>query len=94
MSRDAYVEKLKARIDGWNAQFDQWEAKAREAKADAKIAYESHLAELRRKRDTARGKLSEIQGAGEGAWEALRDGAENALKELKEGIDKATARFR
>lgn len=94
MSRDAYVEKLKARIDGWNAQIGLWEAKAREAKADAKVSYESHLAELRQQRDTALGKLSAIQGAGEGAWEALKDGAENALKDLKEGIDKATARFR
>ena len=31
MTRDEYVEKLKAQVDQWNAQLQDWEAKAAQA---------------------------------------------------------------
>lgn len=94
MSRDAYVEKLKARLDQWNAQIDRWEAQAREAQADSKINYEQWLAGLRRQRDAAQSKLEELQSAGGDAWSALQDGAEKAFNDLRESVEKASAQFK
>ena len=39
-TRDAYVEKLKAQLDEWDAELDKLDAKALKSKAVAKIKYE------------------------------------------------------
>ncbi len=41
--RDAYVAKLKAQLDEWNAEVRKWEAKAEGAQADVRIEYEKQL---------------------------------------------------
>jgi len=48
--RDAYVQKLKAKLNEWNAEIDVLAAKADQAGADAKIAYHKRLEDLRAKR--------------------------------------------
>jgi hypothetical protein len=48
-NRDAYVRKLKAKLDEWNAEIDKLQAKAELAEAEAKIEYEKQLADLRAK---------------------------------------------
>ena len=37
--RDAYVQKLKAKMDEWNAEIDKLAAKADQADAETKIKY-------------------------------------------------------
>ena len=91
--RDAYVQKLKAQLDEWNADIDQLAAKAAQAEAGIKIEYQNQLNELRGKRDDVRGKLSAIQQAGEGAWEDLKEGLENSWEILKMSFNKAKTEF-
>ena len=45
--RDAYVEKMKAKLDEWNAEIDRLEAKARGAEADARLRYNKQIESLR-----------------------------------------------
>ena len=63
IDRDAYVEKVKANIDQWNAEIDKLQANAREAQADAKIQYEKQLADMRKQRDEALEKMKEVPGS-------------------------------
>ena len=91
--RDAYVQKLKAQLDEWNADIDKLAAKAAQAEAGMKIEYQNQLNELRGKRDDVRGKLSAIQEAGEGAWEDLKEGLENSWEILKMSFNKAKTEF-
>lgn len=91
--RDAYVEKLKARLDEWNADIDKLAAKAAQAEAGAKIEYQNKLDDLRAKRDDVRDKLSAMQQAGEGAWEDLKEGLINSWEILKMSFNKAKAEF-
>ncbi len=93
MNKDAYVEKLKAQLDEWNADLDKLEAKARGAKADAQIKHEEQLASLRQHRDQAKQKLNEIQLSAGGAWEHLKQGAEDAWTRLKDAVTKAKSQF-
>ena len=51
--RDAYVAKMKAKLDEWNAAIDQFEARAGVAQADARLMYERQLGELKANRDAA-----------------------------------------
>ena len=91
--RDAYVQKLKAQLDYWNADIDKLAAKAAQAEAGVKIEYQNQLDDLCAKRDDVRDRLSAVQQAGEGAWENLKEGLENSWEILKMSFNKAKSEF-
>ncbi|PTN35338.1 hypothetical protein [Desulfonatronum sp. SC1] len=91
--RDAYVQKLKAKIDEWNADIDELTAKADQAEADAKIKYQHELEELRTKRQELEGKVADLQSAGESAWEELKQGVESSWEVWKASFSRAKTAF-
>jgi hypothetical protein len=93
-TRHEYIEKLKEKLDEWDADIDILEEKAQHARADLKFEYEDQLATLRRMRDDARLKLAELKDASEGAWEDLKQGADEAWESLKTSIEKALSHFK
>ena len=91
--RDAYVQKLKSKLDEWNADIGKLEAKADKAEAEAKIEYHKQIADLRSRRKEVEAKIRELQAAGEGAWEDLKQGLENSWEILKTSFKKAKSEF-
>jgi SMC interacting uncharacterized protein involved in chromosome segregation len=49
--RDAYVQKMKAKLDEWNAELEKLSAKADVAEANAKLKYNEQIKMLRKQRD-------------------------------------------
>jgi archaellum component FlaC len=92
-SRDAYVQKLKSKLDEWNATIDKLQAKADQVEADSKIEYEKQLVELRAKVKDVDNKISDFEQAGESAWEDLKQGLENSWDILKASFTKAKSEF-
>jgi uncharacterized coiled-coil DUF342 family protein len=92
-TRDAYVQKLKAQLDDWNADITKLEAKAGLAAADAKIRYEQSLNSLRAERDQVSGKLEQIQESSEDAWEEFQGSAEDLWDRTKAAFAAAKAEF-
>jgi DNA repair ATPase RecN len=92
--RDAFVSKLKAQLDEWNADLDRLEAKMRGAEAGLKMKYEERIAALRRQRDEAKRRLSQIQEAAEDSWEHLKQGTEDAWAALKGAFARARDEFK
>jgi len=93
-NKHAFVTDFKARLDKLDNELSQLEAKAQQAKADAQAKYQEQLSALRTKRDQAKQKYTELQGAGENAWEHLKHGTEEAWSALKAELDKARAEFK
>ncbi len=91
--KNAYAEKLQAKMDQWSAELDLLEAKARGAKADTKLTLQEHINVLRLKRDEAKAKLKEIRDASDEAWEDLKVGLEDAFDSLKEALGRAKSHF-
>jgi len=91
--RDEYVKKMKAQIDGWNADIERWEAKAREAQAGARAEYDRQLQGLRQHRDQAMYQLTLLQGAAASASADLMRGADEAWTRMREAFEKAGAHF-
>lgn len=87
--RDAYVEKLKAQLDEWNARIDLLEATARRTKAEARLEYQKRVEPIRGKWTEIRERLAELQSAAGQSWEVVRDGIEAAWSELREGFEEA-----
>ncbi|MFW6206363.1 MAG: coiled coil domain-containing protein [Gemmatimonadota bacterium] len=92
-SRSAYREKREAQIQEMAARLDLWEAKAKKARADARIRAVEEVGKLRGKLETARLKVSLLQDTGETAWEDLRKGVESAMEDLRSAFKRAASRF-
>lgn len=69
--RDEYIAKMKLQLDELDAKMDKLEAKAAQAKEDARAKYKEEMTKLRQQSRAAKGKLEEIKAAGEDKWEAL-----------------------
>lgn len=93
-SKSAYVEKLKAQLDEWDAEIDRLIAKSRTAKADAKIAHDKEIEELRAKRDDVQARLDELRDSSDEAWAELKAGADSAWTTMKNSMERAREKFR
>ena len=91
--RDQYVEKLKAQLDGWNAEVTKWEAKSRSAQADMRIEYEKQLESFRQRRNQALEQMHKVQAASGDAWIDLVRGADDAWAKMREAFEKAQSHF-
>lgn len=92
-TRHDYIEKLKNKLDEWDADIDEMEASAQRAKADLKYELEDQIKSLRIKRDIASARLGELMDSGEEAWLDIKEGADEAWESLKAAIDKARSHF-
>jgi chromosome segregation ATPase len=68
-SRNEYIEKVKLQLDELNASLTQIEARAQEARADARATYHSEMDKLRVQSKHALAKLEEISNSTEEGWE-------------------------
>jgi uncharacterized coiled-coil DUF342 family protein len=93
-NREEYIDKLAAQLKEWSAKIDELETKARTAKENAKIEYETHVSELKKKRDTATHKLQELKNSSSEAWEVMKAGTEAAWVELKKAMTDAKEKFK
>ena len=92
--RDAYIKKMKAKLDEWNADIAKLEAKADGAVADMKIDYNEKIDALKEQREEAKVKLGELQNASEEAWKDLKAGMENSWNSLGEAVKSALSKFK
>jgi hypothetical protein len=93
-TRNEYVENMKARLDQWNKEIAEWEAKARVARTDMQIEYEMRLDALRQQRDEAAVKLDELQKSAGEAWRDLAQGADDAWARMRDALEKASSHFK
>jgi len=92
--RKAYEEKLDAQLKEWSAQIDLLNAKAKNAKADAKINYYKTIEALQHMEDEAGTRLNRLKTAGDGAWEEIKTGVENAWDEVRTAFHNAVSEFK
>ena len=91
--KDAYVQKLHAKLDEWNAEIDKLKVKADKAEADSRAEYKQQVENLQNKREDAEKKLREIREASEGAWEDLKTGVQGAWDSMEAALKSARSKF-
>jgi uncharacterized membrane protein len=69
--KDSYIAKMKLQLDELDAKMTKVEAKAKEAKEDARDKYKEEMAKLRKQSKLAVAKLDELKAAGEDTWETM-----------------------
>lgn len=85
-TRDAYVEKAKAKLDEWNAEIDKLQAQSKQASADAEIKWRENMKTLQQQRDVAARKLEALKSSSEQAWEDLKSGFEAACRDMSDSV--------
>jgi outer membrane murein-binding lipoprotein Lpp len=93
-NRDAYINKMLAKLEEWNAEIDTLTAKAGELTTDIQSECREQIESLKAKQANARQKIEELQHSGEGAWGDLKTGIELAWASMGEAIDSARSRFK
>jgi chromosome segregation ATPase len=92
--KEAYIEKLQAQLDEWDAEIKKLNAKAAKAQADAKLEYHEQIDRIRLQQQEARAKMDELRQSSEDAWEDLVAGMERAWDSLGKAVRSAMSRFK
>lgn len=69
--RDDYIAATKLQLDELNASMIKLEAKAQEAREDARDKYHEEMRKLRHQSKLAVAKFDEMKAAGDESWEAM-----------------------
>ena len=92
--RDAYVAKMKARLDKWNLKIDTLEAAGQKGKADSKTEYDNQIKKLKAKRAEFEEKIENLRKVGDGAWKDLKVGVKSSWKTMDKAVRSAAANFK
>ena len=84
--REAYQELHEARLRELDAEIQQLEARAMQAKTSAKILYYEELQSIYRKRDAAEGNLAALKRASGEAWQEFKHGLDASWHELRDAV--------
>ncbi|MGB7932308.1 MAG: coiled coil domain-containing protein [Gammaproteobacteria bacterium] len=92
--KDAYQDKMDARLREWQAKIDALKARADQAEAEQKIQYYEEIETLRTKQQKVKQKLEELRSAGASAWQEVKAGVEVAWTDLEDAVQRATDKFK
>jgi chromosome segregation ATPase len=70
-TRTAYIAKIKQQLDELNTSMSHLEARANEARVDARATYHEEIAKLRHQSKLAVAKLDEITTSTEEGWDSM-----------------------
>lgn len=91
--REEYLKNIKAQLDEWKADIDKLEARLKKTTSEVRIELKERIKDLRNQRDVVKQKLNEYQKSSIDAGGDIKEGLENAWKNLKESIEKAKSRY-
>jgi peptidoglycan hydrolase CwlO-like protein len=92
-NKEAYINKMKAQLNEWDAEIDKLKAKYEKVSADTALEYQKQIDDLKSKRAAAENKITELKESSGDAWEELKSGIENAWTSLGEAIKSARSKF-
>lgn len=92
--KQIYEDKLKAQLNEWDAKIDVLKAKAEKSETAVKADYYETIEDLKKKQNSAKEKLGELQTAQDDAWEDLKDGLDSAWSALGSAVNSAASRFK
>ena len=87
--RDLFVENLKRKLDGWNAELDRLESKADAIDAQSRERYRTTVQEVKEQVQQLEKKYLVLKNSTADAWQDLRSGFELAWQDFEAGAKAA-----
>lgn len=91
--KEAFQRKAHEELAALQKQVIVLKGKVSEASTAARAELKKSIAELEKKKDTAKNKLDELRSATDTKWTEVKSGVNSALDELKESYQKALSRL-
>jgi transketolase len=91
--KQAYEQKVEARLERWQAQIQELKARAKEADADTRAEIAKQLKHLDEHSDEALEKLRDLRDSSGDAWKDVKGGLENSWDSLEKALKAARSRF-
>ena len=90
----SYMQKLSDKILEWDKKIDELMKQGSEAASVMKEDYVKMAEDLKVKKRDAEAKLKELKGVSGESWVELKKGAEQAVNDLSQAVDKALSKFK
>jgi hypothetical protein len=90
MNRKRYIDKLGLRLRLWDKEIAKLEKRAEKM---TKKLYQQ-IDELKKQRELAASKTTDLMHSSEEAWQEVKNGAEEVVDDLKKTFRKARAKFK
>ncbi|MHC5211211.1 MAG: sll1863 family stress response protein [Planctomycetota bacterium] len=87
--RGEFIRELEALTAALDVQLDNLRARSARAGKEGRAAIEEALADLARQRGDIKRRLEELKATSTEAWGEARDGALDAFRTLRDGVDDA-----
>ena len=91
--REDFERQLKAQMEIWQAQIQQYQDQMEKAGEKGKTDYARMIAGLQQKASEAKQMFEQIRSANEAAWEDVQKANQKAFAELQKGWAEALSRF-
>jgi hypothetical protein len=92
--REAYKDRQEKRLMELQALIERFKAEEAKEKEEGISRRENVYRNLQGKERQVRKMLDELEKAGEGAWQKLESGVEEAVSDLQKAVEKALSAFR
>lgn len=92
--RKAYITRLSAKIDRWDADLHKLQAQARETSADVEIAVRKSIKHIMKNRNEVADRLKQIGAAGSDAWTGLRGRTDEVVDIVETAFEKVRKQFK
>jgi len=91
---DEVDRRTTAELDDWGRRIDQLKDESKHVKSKAaKAEWKNGIADLTRKRDTVKDRLSDMKSAGADTWETANSNLDAARNDLKTSYDQLVAKL-
>ena len=92
--KKSYMQKLADKIVEWDKKIDELKNQGNEAASVMKEDYIKMAEDLKVKKKDAEEKLKQLRSVSGEGWEELKKGAELAINDLSEAVNKALSKFK
>lgn len=92
-TKKAYEHELKARLLEFEAEIERFRSKAENAEEDARKKYQSQIDDLEEHRQKMQAKFNDLRAAGDNALGDLKVGMDAAWEDLRRAVKSASDRF-
>jgi uncharacterized protein YoxC len=89
MERKGYIDNLDRKLRSWDKDIAKLEKQAEKITKKLK----QQIDELKKRREHAASKTTDLLHSSEEAWQEVKNGAEVAMNDLKKAFKKARAKF-
>lgn len=93
-SKKDYVEKLEAKLKEWSADIKKLKDAAEVSEAMIKKEYHKVVEDLHSKSEDLKKRLQQLKEESGEVWDEIKYGTENAWREMKDAIEKASSKFK